>query len=589
MTWSSRRAPTLLLSGILYYLTANVVEGFRQHQYYVGDRGGSYSQGYNFGASKQQYYFSRPPRQADLPETFRFPTGDIGEARGNFSYPESRHAKSGRRAKLPSEFQEQPLLAQEEKPEYPVAGSEEARYLSPQAIAKISETLGAINTVGRYLVNYTRGTTDDRVDSPMQSYPKPSGDLPTAIFTISKNVLGRNVTDMVVKPLVSFGSGKVVAQDNRPCTTPDGAQGNCEDLSNCPQLLLNLGQLRQSICFKNLFVPGVCCPRKSTEQSVPEKPTSQQHIVNTQVTTVTRPPVNNRPVTVTRPPPTIVTLSTKAPVQLATKPTISSAVSTNVIDEGDCGRPEVPKFRVVGGDEALPGRWPWMAAIFLHGPRRTEFWCGGSLIGPRHILTAAHCTRDNRQQPFNARQFTVRLGDVDLRRDDEPSSPETYYVVEVKGHKKFSRVGFYNDIAVLVLDRPVKRSKYIIPLCLPPKSAKSDLFVGQSPTVVGWGTTYYGGKESTVQRQADLPVWNNNDCDRTYFQPINEDFICAGLKEGGKDACQGDSGGPLMLKKDGRWIQIGIVSFGNKCGEPGYPGVYTRVTRYLDWINDNIH
>lgn len=91
-------------------------------------------------------------------------------------------------------------------------------------------------------------------------------DLPSAIFTISKNVLGRNVTDMVVKPLVSLGSGKVVSQDNRPCSTPDGAQGNCEDLSNCPQLLLNLGHLRQSICFKNLFVPGVCCPKKTSEQ-----------------------------------------------------------------------------------------------------------------------------------------------------------------------------------------------------------------------------------------------------------------------------------------------------------------------------------
>lgn len=93
---------------------------------------------------------------------------------------------------------------------------------------------------------------------------------------------------------------------------------------------------------------------------------------------------------------------------------------------------------------------------------------------------------------FNARQFTVRLGDVDLRRDDEPSAPETYYVTEVRGHHKFSRVGFYNDIAILVLDRPVKRSKYVIPLCLPPKSSKTDTFVGQSPTVVGWGTTYYG-------------------------------------------------------------------------------------------------
>lgn len=98
---------------------------------------------------------------------------------------------------------------------------------------------------------------------------------------------------------------------------------------------------------------------------------------------------------------------------------------------------------------------------------------------------------------FNARQFTVRLGDVDLRRDDEPSSPETYHVVEVRGHKKFSRVGFYNDIAVLVLDRPVKRSKYVIPLCLPPKSARSETFVGQVPTVVGWGTTYYGNNTGT--------------------------------------------------------------------------------------------
>ncbi|XP_025422745.1 proclotting enzyme-like isoform X2 [Sipha flava] len=577
----------VLILGICY-LTVKAGVAVRQTE-------NGYSQAYDF-TGRQQYYINRPPRQTTR-DSFHFPTSDNhndGQAEySDITYPEGRHVKSGRRAKLPSEFQETVPGEQTEYPPVPV-GSEEARYLSPQAIAKISETLGAINTVGRYLVNYTRGTTDDRLDSP-QNNPvreglQKQGDLPSAIFTISKNVLGRNVTDMVVKPLVSLGSGKVVSQDNRPCSTPDGAQGNCEDLSNCPQLLLNLGHLRQSICFKNLFVPGVCCPKKTSEQQLaPEKPSKPDHYIVTQ-STVTRPlAINTRPPSATRPPPAnIITMSTKAPLQLATKPTISSLVTSNSIEE-DCGRPEVPKFRVVGGDEALPGRWPWMAAIFLHGPRRTEFWCGGSLIGPRHILTAAHCTRDNRQMPFNARQFTVRLGDVDLRRDDEPSSPETYYVTEVRGHHKFSRVGFYNDIAILVLDRPVKRSKYVIPLCLPPKTSKSDTFVGQSPTVVGWGTTYYGGKESTVQRQVDLPVWNNNDCDRTYFQPINEDFICAGLKEGGKDACQGDSGGPLMLRKDGRWMQIGIVSFGNKCGEPGYPGVYTRVTRYLDWINDNMN
>jgi hypothetical protein len=147
---------------------------------------------------------------------------------------------------------------------------EEGRHLfgpdSHRTFAAISETLGAINTLGRYLVNFTRGgeTDGDKADTE---------DLSGAIYTISKNVLGPNVTDTIapivrgaLPPLVTLQPAKVTLVDNasttRPCTTPDGLTGMCDDLSSCPQLLLDLGNLRQSICFKSLFVPGVCCPRR---------------------------------------------------------------------------------------------------------------------------------------------------------------------------------------------------------------------------------------------------------------------------------------------------------------------------------------
>lgn len=161
-------------------------------------------------------------------------------------------------------------------------------------LTTITETLGALNTVGSYIVNMTRGV--DTSDTPKE--------LPSAIYTISKNILGRNVTDSIaplvrgvglpLKPSTSMvpvvlsspGDLTVAPSDtiekiidrekietgtpnSASCTTAAGGQGKCQDLSNCPQLLLDLTKLRQSICFKSLFVPGVCCPADKNGGNVP--------------------------------------------------------------------------------------------------------------------------------------------------------------------------------------------------------------------------------------------------------------------------------------------------------------------------------
>ncbi|GIY96031.1 clotting factor B [Caerostris extrusa] len=176
-------------------------------------------------------------------------------------------------------------------------------------------------------------------------------------------------------------------------------------------------------------------------------------------------------------------------------------------------------------------------------------------------------------------------------------SGDTFSISKVKVHSNFSFSGQYNDIALLRLTADLNAyTDRVAPVCLPyPTLLEADL-VDQMATVIGWGASYLGGDHQETLHEVTMPIVSTDDCALAYSRIKSAAFLargsthvlCAGLKEGGKDSCKSDSGGPLMIPlNNDSWTVIGIVSFGYRCAEPGFPGVYTRVTHYLEWIYSN--
>ncbi|XP_063150824.1 anionic trypsin-like isoform X2 [Candoia aspera] len=221
--------------------------------------------------------------------------------------------------------------------------------------------------------------------------------------------------------------------------------------------------------------------------------------------------------------------------------------------------------KIVGGYTCRRNSVPYQVSL-----NAGYHFCGGSLIHDQWVLSAAHC--------FKSR-LAVKLGAYNIRN---PEGDEQIIIAEkIIVHPNYNSWLLDNDIMLIKLASPAELSRSVSPITL----GYGCPAVGTHCLVSGWGNTLSEGVNYPDYLQClNAPILSDEECQAAYPGQITENMVCVGYLEGGKDSCQGDSGGPVAC--DG--VLQGIVSWGVGCALPGYPGVYTKVCRYINWIHETI-
>lgn len=232
--------------------------------------------------------------------------------------------------------------------------------------------------------------------------------------------------------------------------------------------------------------------------------------------------------------------------------------------------------KILNGSVAAPGQFPSMAVLMdASAPRTIEgAYCGGTVIAPKVVLTAAHCVQGGR-----ARRMHVVVGRTRLTQEDEG---QRIQVTRIVIHPDWNPDTMLGDAALLQLAEPAA----VAPMPIAHTADDGLVAPGASVLAMGWGATSEGGRMNDELLYVRLTERAGPACRRVYGDYDDTRQLCVGSDRKGEDSCQGDSGGPIVAGEGEAMRVFGIVSYGRGCGRRNIPGVYTRVSAVAPWIDE---